>query len=750
MWVSLQLEVPLAQSPRTNPTKVRKIRRVDLDRKVPGALAAFYDALRNCISLHTPDPADPTALGLLLEDICVTSTNATRLTLKPLMRRNKFHRDGWSPTYNVMAQQTRALTEIKRRLLGQHGRHRWRTDAAIHDGIRDIIQSWTTSAAAYRWRSAAELNDLLNCTGNAPDSWFNRVPTPHEIDIECAAVARKMQGRTRREIRALVSEANAKKEQDRVNHKFKRLIRAITAKAINPYTMETLQHPDGTMSSEPSEIHHVLTTWFQKWFQYDRDISSTLHEDNKWQEFLHDRAQFDLLLLNTSIEPDIRDILWQALHVTALRLTNSDREELESLMTTPPDYATFKARLTWGKGGVTGGVTGCTYTMMAEWPEEVIRTVYDTLILLDSSDHTPEYWKRKWLVPMPKTPDPSPKDLRPLMLVETLRKVWCGFAVTKVWKFLEERHLLESTQFAYRKKHEAGIAQLQLTNAIEEAAESGSSIYVSSFDLVHAFDSISHNIIKLSLASLGMSDAAAHKMVNIEAGSSVTVRTPLAHAHWATKLAHTTRQRRDSARIKLTAPPAFIPERGTPQGDTASCLHWTAFENIFLAALRVDTTRAKLYVRGPDDEIFETIDICYADDLITISPDLPGMQRKAQIVGQLAEVCHLQISTPKLRTVGVQYGQEGTPPANPSIQLNDGTGRIHTVPVPIANDFKHLGYTPTIAKTNKRADLNQFIRTKAMLNNVCNTIIKKSASPLCKLIALQSSVLNSALWQAQA
>ena len=72
------------------------------------------------------------------------------------------------------------------------------------------------------------------------------------------------------------------------------------------------------------------------------------------------------------------------------------------------------------------------------------------------------------------------------------------------------------------------------------------------------------------------------------------------------------------------------------------------------------------------------------------------------------------------------------------------------MPVPIANDLKHLGYTPTIAKTNKQADLNQFIRTKAMLNNVCNTIIKKSAPPLCKRIALQSSVPNSALWQAKA
>ena len=126
------------------------------------------------------------------------------------------------------------------------------------------------------------------------------------------------------------------------------------------------------------------------------------------------------------------------------------------------------------------------------------------------------------------------------------------------------------------------------------------------------------------------------------------------------------------------------------------------------------------------------------------------MQRKADIVGQIAQVGHLQISTPKLRTVGAQYGNEGAPPQNPTILLNDGTGQLHTVPVPLSNSFKHLGYAPTIAKSRKRADLQQFIRTKAMLNTVCNTIIKKSATPLCKLVALQSSVLNSALWQAQA
>ena len=62
--------------------------------------------------------------------------------------------------------------------------------------------------------------------------------------------------------------------------------------------------------------------------------------------------------------------------------------------------------------------------MMAEWPDQVLHAAYEALITLDANQHTPECWKLKWLILMPKAPSPSPKDLRPLMLVETLRKVW--------------------------------------------------------------------------------------------------------------------------------------------------------------------------------------------------------------------------------------------------------------------------------------------------------------------------------------
>ncbi len=77
------------------------------------------------------------------------------------------------------------------------------------------------------------------------------------------------------------------------------------------------------------------------------------------------------------------------------------------------------------------------------------------------------------------------------MLIEVLRKVWCGFSVSGVWQFLEKHHVLEDIQFAYRGNREAGVAQLVVRNAIEEAQETESVILLGSYDKYHAFDSLS-------------------------------------------------------------------------------------------------------------------------------------------------------------------------------------------------------------------------------------------------------------------
>jgi hypothetical protein len=171
--------------------------------------------------------------------------------------------------------------------------------------------------------------------------------------------------------------------------------------------------------------------------------------------------------------------------------------------------------------------------MMSQWPEEVMKLVYDSLCKLMAEDHTPGHWKNKLLIPMPKVPDPRLDQLRPLMLIEVLRKVWSGFNVNEVWRFLEKHQLLEDIQFAYRRNREAGVAMLLQRNAVEEAQETESAILLGSYDKYHAFDSLTRAAMKLSFSVMGLDKSDADQLIDMENNSKVTVCTPLARHYWA-------------------------------------------------------------------------------------------------------------------------------------------------------------------------------------------------------------------------
>jgi hypothetical protein len=120
-------------------------------------------------------------------------------------------------------------------------------------------------------------------------------------------------------------------------------------------------------------------------------------------------------------------------------------------------------------------------------------------------------------------------------------------------------------------------------------------------------------------------------------------------------------------------------------------LTWTVFENICLAALRTDPGRVKLYIRGANGLIYEAADLCYADDLNTVSPSLAGMQRKADIIGGIAEALHLRIAIKKLRQIAVDFGSQQLLPTDRVIHINDGTGNVEPIRIPAKGPFDQLG-----------------------------------------------------------
>ena len=112
-------------------------------------------------------------------------------------------------------------------------------------------------------------------------------------------------------------------------------------------------------------------------------------------------------------------------------------------------------------------------------------------------------WGDRWLAPIPKrVTDPGLKDLRPLMLVEVTRKIWVGLIMHKIRHFWKRWNIINENQHAYIQGKGTQTAIPQLIDAMESAEESKSSIFISSWDMSKAFDSLGRELVILCMERL--------------------------------------------------------------------------------------------------------------------------------------------------------------------------------------------------------------------------------------------------------
>jgi len=281
---------------------------------------------------------------------------------------------------------------------------------------------------------------------------------------------------------------------------------------------------------------NVLHNGFSTWFSLG-NTAKTIHTTKDWKECYTDREKYNETLLDINVDDDHKALLWIMLHHYERKISNEEKISLVKTLVETPTLEAFQSKLLYGKGGHTGGVSGLTYNMMAVWPDKIVMLMHQALCRMQIERHTPDWWKMRWLVPIPKKPNPELKDLRPLMMVEVLRKAWYSFAVKKIWIFLEKNKLLQINQFAYRKDREGPMAQIMMVAVLEEAAETESSIVAMSWDEVHGFDNVTSNTSKISMVAKGIPAEQADHLADLDKNGYVYVRTPLAHHTWATEMA---------------------------------------------------------------------------------------------------------------------------------------------------------------------------------------------------------------------
>jgi len=113
--------------------------------------------------------------------------------------------------------------------------------------------------------------------------------------------------------------------------------------------------------------------------------------------------------------------------------------------------------------------------------------------------------KWRWLCLIPKTEDSkTSEEHRPVMLVEVLRKCWIGLSIYKITQVWKKHDILDPSQHGYKSKRGTDTALLGLQIMFEQSARINSPLFLSSWDISKAFDSLSKNVLKFSWIRLGV------------------------------------------------------------------------------------------------------------------------------------------------------------------------------------------------------------------------------------------------------
>ena len=144
--------------------------------------------------------------------------------------------------------------------------------------------------------------------------------------------------------------------------------------------------------------------------------------------------------------------------------------------------------------------------MAMGWPDQVTQYVQQCLLHLWTQQQTPGWLQRSWICPKPKNleEEVTLDGLRPLLLLEVIRKLWTGIIVGRITLAWERHHVLATAQQGFRPGRGTDTALLQFINALEHAEETGIPLYPSSWDIRRAFDPVSREAMELGWTRQGV------------------------------------------------------------------------------------------------------------------------------------------------------------------------------------------------------------------------------------------------------
>ena len=95
-------------------------------------------------------------------------------------------------------------------------------------------------------------------------------------------------------------------------------------------------------------------------------------------------------------------------------------------------------------------------------------------------------------------------DLWPLILVDSIRKLWCKILLQRILEVGKQNDGLRHALLGFCVGGSTMTASLMFINMLEETIEKGEFLHTCSWDITRAFDSVSKNVMHMAWTRLGV------------------------------------------------------------------------------------------------------------------------------------------------------------------------------------------------------------------------------------------------------
>jgi hypothetical protein len=269
---------------------------------------------------------------------------------------------------------------------------------------------------------------------------------------------------------------------------------------------------------------------------------------------------------------------------------------------------------------------------------------------------------------------------------------------------------------------------------VEQVQEFSDTMLFSTWDIKRAFDSIGKWAIELAAQRAGCTPEHAKWLAEMDLDEQTFVRTPFTMGRSAPQL---------EVLFQKYPELLFSALRGTPQGDVLSPDVWTMFFDILLTALQMGAEESYAYT-DIEGHMHTVKDMAFADDLMSPSRTLPGIQRKANIVSAFCLIFGLQMMPKKLRAFRMDFSALKNRRPEEELIVHLKNWEPHPIPIRTEGHCKYLGVLVD-TEFDFKAEFSQLL---SRLRRCLTVLGRKMASPDIKRVVLMLYVMSQARYGA--